>query len=56
MLAEPQRRTALQSNYGDILLALVHGKPIQFTLRPSAPTANYCGNGPSMGSPAMAAC
>ncbi|MEY4297712.1 MAG: hypothetical protein RLZZ423_891 [Cyanobacteriota bacterium] len=33
VLAELQRRTALQSNYGAILLALVHGKPIQLTLR-----------------------
>jgi DNA gyrase subunit A len=33
VLSELQRRTALQSNYGAILLALVHGKPIQLTLR-----------------------
>jgi hypothetical protein len=33
VLAELHRRTALQSNYGAILLALVHGKPIQLTLR-----------------------
>ena len=33
ILTELQRRTALQSNYGAILLALVHGKPIQLTLR-----------------------
>ena len=33
VLAELQRRTALQSNYGAILLALVQGKPIQLTLR-----------------------
>jgi len=33
VLAELQRRTALQSNYGAILLALVHGKPVQLTLR-----------------------
>jgi len=33
VLGELQRRTALQSNYGAILLALVHGKPIQLTLR-----------------------
>jgi DNA gyrase subunit A len=33
VLAELQRRTALQSNYVAIMLALVHGKPIQLTLR-----------------------
>jgi DNA gyrase subunit A len=33
VLGELQRRTALQSNYGAILLALVHGKPVQLTLR-----------------------
>ncbi|WP_010314144.1 DNA topoisomerase (ATP-hydrolyzing) subunit A [Synechococcus sp. CB0205] len=33
VLADLQRRTALQSNYGAILLALVHGKPIQLSLR-----------------------
>jgi len=33
VLAELQRRTALQSNYGAILLALVNDKPIQLTLR-----------------------
>jgi DNA gyrase subunit A len=33
VLGELQRRTALQSNYGAILLALVHGKPNQLTLR-----------------------
>jgi DNA gyrase subunit A len=33
VLADLQRRTALQSNYGAILLALVNGKPIQLTLR-----------------------
>ena len=33
ILTELQRRTALQSNYGAILLALVHGKPIQLTRR-----------------------
>ena len=33
VLGELQRRTALLSNYGAILLALVHGKPIQLTLR-----------------------
>ncbi|MEY2644691.1 MAG: hypothetical protein RLZZ611_1340 [Cyanobacteriota bacterium] len=33
VLTELQRRTALQSNYGAILLALVHGKPIQLSLR-----------------------
>ncbi|MFZ9849458.1 MAG: DNA gyrase subunit A, partial [Vulcanococcus sp.] len=33
VLAELQRRTALQSNYGAILLALVHGKPVQLSLR-----------------------
>ena len=33
VLGELQRRTSLQSNYGAILLALVHGKPVQLTLR-----------------------
>jgi DNA gyrase subunit A len=33
VLADLQRRTALQSNYGAILLALVHGKPVQLSLR-----------------------
>ena len=33
VLAELQRRTALQSNFGAILLALVHGQPLQLTLR-----------------------
>ncbi|MFM8968324.1 MAG: DNA topoisomerase (ATP-hydrolyzing) subunit A, partial [Vulcanococcus sp.] len=33
VLAELQRRTALQSNYGAILLALVGGKPVQLSLR-----------------------
>ncbi len=33
VLADLQRRTALQSNYGAILLALVRGKPIQLRLR-----------------------
>ena len=33
VLAELQRRTALQSNYGAILLALEQGKQIQLTLR-----------------------
>ncbi|WP_236629508.1 DNA gyrase/topoisomerase IV subunit A [Synechococcus sp. BS55D] len=33
VLADLQRRTALQSNYGAILLALVNGKPIQLGLR-----------------------
>jgi DNA gyrase subunit A len=33
VLTELQRRTALQSNYGAILLALVHGKPVQLSLR-----------------------
>ena len=33
VLAELQRRTALQSNFGAILLALVHGQPVQLTLR-----------------------
>ena len=33
VLAELQRRTALQSNYGAILLALVNGKPVQLSLR-----------------------
>jgi DNA gyrase subunit A len=33
VLAELQRRTALQSNFGAILLALVNGQPVQLTLR-----------------------
>ena len=33
VLAELQRRTALQSNFGAILLALVHGQPVQLSLR-----------------------
>ena len=33
VLSELQRRTALQSNFGAILLALVHGQPLQLTLR-----------------------
>ena len=33
VLADLQRRTALQSNYGAIMLALVNGKPIQLGLR-----------------------
>ena len=33
VLAELQRRTALQSNFGAILLALVNGQPQQLTLR-----------------------
>jgi len=33
VLAELQRRTALQSNFGAILLALVNGQPHQLTLR-----------------------
>jgi DNA gyrase subunit A len=33
VLGELERRTALQSNYGAILLALVRGKKIQLTLR-----------------------
>jgi len=33
VLTELQRRTALQSNFGAILLALVHGQPLQLTLR-----------------------
>ena len=33
VLADLQRRTALQSNFGAILLALVHGQPVQLTLR-----------------------
>jgi DNA gyrase subunit A len=33
VLGELQRRTALQSNYGAILLALVNGKPVQLSLR-----------------------
>jgi DNA gyrase subunit A len=33
VLAELQRRTSLQSNFGAILLALVHGQPVQLTLR-----------------------
>jgi DNA gyrase subunit A len=33
VLTELQRRTALQSNFGAILLALVHGKPVQLSLR-----------------------
>jgi DNA gyrase subunit A len=33
VLTELQRRTALQSNYGAILLALVNGKPVQLSLR-----------------------
>ena len=33
VLQDLQRRTALQSNYGAILLALVNGKPLQLSLR-----------------------
>ena len=33
VLAELQRRTALQSNFGAILLALVNGQPVQLSLR-----------------------
>lgn len=33
VLAELYRRTALQSNFGAILLALVHGQPLQLSLR-----------------------
>ena len=33
VLAELQRRTALQSNFGAILLALVDGQPVQLSLR-----------------------
>ncbi|MEB3185266.1 MAG: DNA topoisomerase (ATP-hydrolyzing) [Cyanobacteriota bacterium] len=33
VLAELQRRTALQSNFGAILLALVNGQPLQLSLR-----------------------
>jgi DNA gyrase subunit A len=33
VLAELYRRTALQSNFGAILLALVHGQPLQLNLR-----------------------
>ncbi|MEI6032295.1 MAG: DNA topoisomerase (ATP-hydrolyzing) [Synechococcaceae cyanobacterium ELA739] len=33
VLTELQRRTALQSNFGAILLALVHGQPVQLSLR-----------------------
>jgi len=33
VLADLQRRTALQSNFGAILLALVHGQPVQLSLR-----------------------
>jgi DNA gyrase subunit A len=33
VLTDLQRRTALQSNYGAILLALVEGKPLQLSLR-----------------------
>jgi DNA gyrase subunit A len=33
VLTELQRRTALQSNFGAILLALVDGKPVQLSLR-----------------------
>ena len=33
VLADLQRRTALQSNFGAILLALVNGQPIQLSLR-----------------------
>jgi len=33
VLAELQRRTALQSNYVAILLALVHDAPLQISLR-----------------------
>jgi len=33
VLADLQRRTALQSNFGAILLALVHGQPQQLSLR-----------------------
>ncbi len=33
VLSELQRRTALQSNFGAILLALVNGQPVQLTLR-----------------------
>ncbi len=33
VLTELQRRTALQSNFGAILLALVDGKPLQLSLR-----------------------
>ncbi|MEB3263972.1 MAG: DNA topoisomerase (ATP-hydrolyzing) subunit A, partial [Synechococcus sp.] len=33
VLAELQRRTSLQSNFGAILLALVNGQPVQLTLR-----------------------
>jgi DNA gyrase subunit A len=33
VLADLQRRTALQSNFGAILLALVNGQPVQLTLK-----------------------
>jgi DNA gyrase subunit A len=33
VLTDLQRRTALQSNFGAILLALVNGQPVQLTLR-----------------------
>ena len=33
VLADLQRRTALQNNFGAILLALVNGQPVQLTLR-----------------------
>jgi len=33
VLADLQRRTALQSNFGAILLALVNGQPVQLSLR-----------------------
>jgi DNA gyrase subunit A len=33
VLTELQRRTALQSNFGAIMLALVNGKPLQLSLR-----------------------
>jgi DNA gyrase subunit A len=33
VLAELYRRTALQSNFGAILLALVHGQPLKLSLR-----------------------
>ena len=33
VMAELHKRTALQSNFGDIMLALVHGKPQQLSLR-----------------------
>jgi DNA gyrase subunit A len=33
VMADLQRRTALQSNFGAILLALVHGQPLQLSLR-----------------------